>query len=108
MSRFLPSIPSWARKINRLQYFGEDEVIGGSSAPVLVQRATVVLNDAQIKSLPGGLNRVEVVPAPEPGKTLMFINALIVCDSSGGFYEYDYGDAPSAAMRFDIGNAVVS
>lgn len=55
-----------------------------------IYTASVTLNDAQIKALPtvnGGSSGLEIVPAPGPGKIILFMNALVSCDTTEGIYE---------------------
>lgn len=58
---------------------------GSATLPVAVFQKTVVLTDAQIKAL-GANASVTIVPAPGAGRTLVFVSAVVVLDSSAGGY----------------------
>jgi len=57
-----------------------------------IQVATVTLSDAQIKLLLAGF---DIVPAPGPGKFLMFIAASISLDATAGAYTGEDASDPS-------------
>lgn len=53
-------------------------------AEIVIQRASIILTDDQIKALPSAA--IQLVPAPGTGKALLAISAFLTLDATAGAY----------------------
>lgn len=86
---------------------GDEATLPGATEVQILSRTTELTN-AAIINIPTLVIPTELVPAPGAGKVIHYLGGFLVCDTTGGIYEYNPAGAAEAYIALRMGTYEVS